>query len=600
MTKPPDEEKRDGEAKPNSGESESSSDLVPDVDAMPGVEELQAVVEKARREAPSGKTVRRDLVAGLTATVASVPEGMAMGLLAGVNPVYGLYASTVGPIAGGLLASTRLMVITNTGAASLAAGQALAHVPPGERDSRLFLMVVLAGLLAIAFGVLGLGRLTRLVSYSVMIGFLAGIAMVLILSQLPVALGYEGEGENRLSQTWDLLTRLEEVEPVTLGVAISAIAITGLLQRTRISAFASLFGIALPTVLVLLLGFDGVELVRDVGEIPQGMPIPILPEFKEAPEVFTGALAIAVIVLVQGAGVGHTVPNPDGSRSSASRDFIAQGVANVAAGVFRGLPVGGSVSVTALSVSAGAHGRWATVFSGLWMALIVIAVPGLVARVAMPALAGLLILVGVQIIVPKNVTSVWRAGWSSRLACATTFVGTLLLPIQAAVALGVALSTVLYVNRASAEITVVERVDQGNGQIEEHEPPQRLPADRVTVLDVYGQLFYGGGRTLERRLPLPEEGSEHPVVILRLHGRTRLGATVEEVLSIYAEKLEAAGGRLYLAGLSDETYDEVARMAKLRRPNGSVRVYHVSGTIGQSTDEARRDAEAWLRSVKQK
>src|SRR5690606_33490476 len=200
MTKPPDEEKRDGEAKPNSGESESSSDLVPDVDAMPGVEELQAVVEKARREAPSGKTVRRDLVAGLTATVASVPEGMAMGLLAGVNPVYGLYASTVGPIAGGLLASTRLMVITNTGAASLA-----------------------AGVTAIVLGALRLGRLTRLVSYSVTTGFRAGIAMVLVLSQLPVAVGYQGAGDTRISQTWDLLTRLDEAELASLGVAVLAV-----------------------------------------------------------------------------------------------------------------------------------------------------------------------------------------------------------------------------------------------------------------------------------------------------------------------------------------------------------------------------------------
>src|SRR5690606_12963593 len=285
MTKPPDEEKRDGEAKPNSGESESSSDLVPDVDAMPGVEELQAVVEKARREAPSGKTVRRDLVAGLTATVASVPEGVAMGLRAGVNPVSGLYASTVGPIAGGLLASTRLMVITNTGAASLAAGQALAHVPPGERDRLLFVMVVLAGVIAIVLGALKLGRLTRLVSYSVTTGFLAGIAMVLVLSQLPVAVGYQGAGDTRISQTWDLLTRLDEAELASLGVAVLAVVVTGVLQRTPVHAFSSLVGIAVPTAVVLIFDLEGVELVRDMGEIPRGVPLPILPEVAEVPKV---------------------------------------------------------------------------------------------------------------------------------------------------------------------------------------------------------------------------------------------------------------------------------------------------------------------------
>src|SRR5690606_38778733 len=103
------------------------SDLSPELN-LPGVRQLREEVARARRFARGGKTLREDVVAGVTATVASVPDSMANGLLAGVNPIYGLYASMVGPIAGGLLASTRLMVINNTSAASLVAGQALVAV----------------------------------------------------------------------------------------------------------------------------------------------------------------------------------------------------------------------------------------------------------------------------------------------------------------------------------------------------------------------------------------------------------------------------------------------------------------------------------------
>src|SRR6185436_8761009 len=131
------------------------------------------------------------------------------------------------------------------------------------------------------------------------------------------------------------------------------------------------------------------------------------------PGVVTGALAIAAIVLVQGAGVSQSVPHPDGSRRSMSRDFIGQGAANVASGFFRGLPVGGSLSTTALTVISGARTRWAAIFAGLWMALLVIVFPGLVSYVAMPALGALLILASISTIKPLEALSIWNTGWPS-------------------------------------------------------------------------------------------------------------------------------------------------------------------------------------------
>jgi SulP family sulfate permease len=585
-------------SKPDAAEPLPSSDLGPLVN-LPGIHELREAVENTRCRMPGRATVRQDAIAGLTVAIASVPDGMAGGLLAGVNPIYGLYASMVGPIVGGALASTRLMVITSTSAASLVAGQALIGITSGDRDSALFLMVVLAGAFAIAFGFLGLGRMTRFVSYSVMTGFLTGIAVVLILSQLPTVVGYAGEGANRIAQTFDLLRRLDEISFVSLLLSVLTVVLIVLLQRTRLRSFASLVAIAVPTVLVALFGLANVPIVADIGTIPRGIPIPTLPAFADTLEVITGALSLAVIVLVQGAGVSQSVPNPDGSRSRASRDFIAQGAANIASGLFRGLPVGGSLGATALNVVSGATRRWAAVFAGLWMAVIVVGLPGLVAHVAMPALAALLIVAGIKSIKPVDVTSVWRAGWPSRLAGATTFVTTLVLPIQAAVSLGVAISMLLYVNWSSTDVTVVELVAGPDGRIRERKPPERLPPGSVTVLDIYGHLFYAGVRTLERLLPRPERGAEHPVVVLRLRGRSGLGATLEEVLSNYAEQLASVHGRLYLSGLSKQAHREVTAMAKLSL-SGPVRAYEVTPILGESTRQARADAEAWLVGTKQK
>jgi len=241
---------------------------------------------------------------------------------------------------------------------------------------------------------------------------------------------------------------------------------------------------------------------------------------------------------------------------------------------------------------AGATRRWAAISSALWLALIVIGVPGLVTHVTMPALGAVIILAGLQSIKPSDLISVCQAGWSARVAAITTFLGMLLLPMQFAVGLGVAVSMLLYVSRASSDVSVVELVRRSEGRIEERKPPSQLPSNEVTVLDVYGDVFFAGARTLERLLPSPRN-TEHPAVILRLRGRTMIGATLVEVLSRYLEKLQKVDGRLYLTGVSEEVNKELTRIRKVRL-TGPFRVFEATPVLGQSTHVAYVDAQAWL------
>lgn len=387
-----------------------------DRSGQPGLETLRAAVARyAAKRLPGAPEPRKDAVAGLNVTIANVPDGLANGLLVGVNPVFGLYATMAGPLVGGLFSSTRLMVVTTTAAASLTAGQSLSTIPAGSREGALFLMVVLVGVIQIAFGALGFGRLTRFVSYSVTTGFLTGVALLLVLGQLPTMAGVEVSGGNRVAQTLDLLARTGEIQPWSLGLAALALLLAVLLPRTPLGSAGRLLAVLVPSALLVAPWVEGVRTVADIGEIPGGWPMPEIPSFFQAFDVLTGALSVAVVILVQGTGVSQSVPNPDGTRSRSSRDFIAQGAANVASGLFRGLPVGGSVSATALNVVSGARTRWAAVFAGVWMAAIVIGVPGLVGYVAMPALGALLVLVGVSSVnrprSPLSGTQAGRHAW---------------------------------------------------------------------------------------------------------------------------------------------------------------------------------------------
>ena len=541
---------------------------------------------------PRPGLLKKDLVAGVPGAIGSVPDGMAAAVLIGVNPIHGLYASMVGPIVGGLTASTRLMVITTTTAAALAAGSALATVPDEDRTEALFLLTVLAGAFMFVAGLLKLGRYTRFVSHSVMIGFLTGVAVNIVLGQFGDLTGVTAQGANSLARAISVLTDPGAIHLPSLVTGLGAIALLVALSRTSLAPYAAVIALAIPTIALIFLGSEAVALVSDAGEIPSGLPVPGLPSIGLLSfEILVGAMAVAVIVLVQGAGVAESAPNPDGTRSSSNRDFLAQGFSNIVSGLFRGQPVGGSVGQTALNKNAGAVDRWGSIASGLWMLLILVAFSGLVGWVAMPTLAAVLIVAGLGSIRMGDITTIWRAGPQSQVALVTTFVSTLFLPVAAAVGVGVALSLLLQVNQEAMDVRLVRLVPTDEGYLEEP-VPRYLGSNEIVILDVYGSLFYAGARTLETHLP--EAGdARNPVVVLRMRGRRTLGATAFAVLSGYSNRLAEHGGRLYLSGVDDSVLEQFNRFGVVDE-TGPMIVRAAEPLLGASTRRVMEDAESWL------
>ena len=544
-----------------------------------------------RSVGPERQHLRADLIAGLPGAISSVPDGMAAAVLAGVNPVQGLYASFAGPVAGGLTSNTRLMVITTTSAAALAAGSALQSVAPAQRPAAVPLLVILVGVVLVAAGLVRLGRYTRFVSYSVMIGFLTGIAVNIVCGQISDLTGAPAQGDFPLAKAIDVLSHPGHINLASLLTGLSALAILAALARTRVAAVSALIALVIPTVVVVLAGADSIARVGDQGDIPGGIPLPHLPDFGLMSfSLVTGALAIAAIVLVQGAGVAEAAPNPGDAQPNPNQDIIAQGAGNLAAGFFRGIAVGGSVGQTALNVSVGARTRWATIWSGVWMLVILAIFSGLVAKIAVPTLGAILIFAAIGSLRPGEIRGIMRTGHGSQIAVITTFAVTLFLPVAAAVGIGVALSLLLQLNTEAMDLAVVELIPRDDGRFEERPPPATLTSHHVTVLDVYGSLLYAGARTLGAHLPDPA-GARSPVVVLRLRRRTSLGATFVKVVGDYADRLAAADGRLYLSGLEPSLTERLSRTGHL---DGPVRTFEATPIVGESTQAAYLDADAWL------
>ncbi len=542
---------------------------------------------------PRRATIGADAVAGIPGAISSVPDGMATAVLAGVNPAYGLYASFAGKIGGGLTTSTSLMVVTTTTAASLAAGSALEGLAPDARDRSIVLLTLLTGVVIIALGVLRLGRFVRFVSRSVMLGFLTGVAVNILLGQLPDLTGVTPPSGVAAQKAWYVITHPGDIVWPAAAIGVAALLTLIVLGRTRFSLYGSLVAVVVPSALFAWLSPDAIDTVNDAGDIPSGMPPLVLPQLSDlSVGVVIGALSIAAIVVVQGAGVAESAPNPDGSHSSTNRDFIGQGVANVASGLFHGTPVGGSVTATSLNITAGARSRWGSILAGLWMLIILLALSELVGLVLMPTLAAVLIYAAARALKFLDMLEVWRTAHTGKLALMVTFIATLALPVSAAVAVGLICSLLLQLNKEALDLRLVQLEPMPDGRLMERPAPKTFPVGRPLVLDVYGSLLYAGSRTLGARLPDPH-GVEHPTLVLRLRGRTSLGATFFGVVSGYAAVMAESGGRLYLSGVSP---DIMARFEGMHVADhaDAVHLFAATEVIGESTLAAYADARTWL------
>ena len=279
--------------------------------------------------------------------------------------------------------------------------------------------------------------------------------MLTILGQVGDLTGYASGASNKVLRTVDTLVHWREIDPITLVIGLLTIFTIVVINRTRFEKYSFLVAVLAMTVLVTLFDPLSVGQVGDSTEILRSLPSLHLPDLSILLAMIPSALAIAIIALVQAAGVSGSVPNPDGEYPDPSGDFRGQGAANVATGLVGGLPVGGSLSGTFLIQSVGGKSRWANVFTGVFAAIAVLLIGPLIEAIPMPTLAGLLIVVGLSMIKMPRIQTVWHTGPAPATIMILTFVATLFAPIQIAVALGVALHILLYVFRSAEAVRVL-------------------------------------------------------------------------------------------------------------------------------------------------
>ena len=227
------------------------------------------------------------------------------------------------------------------------------------------------------------------------------------------------------------------------------------------------------------------------------------------------------------------------------------------------------------------------------MAVVILAFGGVVGYIAMPALAGLLMLIGYRTIKPADLQSVWKTGPVQKAVLSVTFLLTMVIPLQYAVLVGVGVSVILHIVRQSNQVTIRQRRLDPDGHLIETDPPAQLPANAVVVLQPYGSLFFAAAPVFESALPAVAATSRHSVVILRLRGRSDLGSTFMDVLYRYAQALAAVGSRLVIVSTNDRI-DEQLAVTGITDVIGPDSIYRGDERVGASVTRAQADAAVWI------
>lgn len=543
-----------------------------------------------------GRPTGKDVVSGFVTGLFSIPEGMAYASIGGFNPVLGLYSGMAPTVVGAIFARTVLMTTTLTSAIALSSQSVLTQAGLDPTDpGNIAMLTVMVGAVMTIFGVLKLGSVMSFVSTAVMTGFTTGIALQIVAGVLKDATGYASQQSNTLLKIGDWAIHIEQWQLTSTLVTVATIGVWALARLVpKLKAMATLIALAVITVAVSLLDLD-VEKVADIASIPNALPRPSLPDLAAAPDLVVGAIAVALVALAQAAGIGAAVPNPDGSRTNVSRDFLAQGLANLAGGVTQALPTGGSLSRTGVATSAGARTRWSNIFAGLWLALIVLLVGHQAELIPMPVIGGLVMVIGIELVSGRraDIALVVRTAPLSTVAMIVTFLATTALPLQQAIFIGAALSLILFCVQVQRRARLVELVRRPDNRWETTEPPSSIPSRQVTVLGYLGVGIFAELERIDERWPSIDQ-TRNAVVVLEVRTIPNVpSATLVRAFGRWSDRLAAGGSRLMLAGVDPDLYQILTRSGLVDKL-GADNVVTASTIVFEAVETAYEEGTRWL------
>jgi sulfate permease, SulP family len=516
------------------------------------------------REGYSWQHLHADALAGLTVAIVALPLSMAIAIASGASPAQGLYAAIIGGFIVSALGGSRFQIGGPAGAfIVLVAATAQAHGLDG-----LLLATMMSGVILAAIGFLRLGTYIKFIPYPVTVGFTAGIAVIILASQIKDLLGLTLAGPEPgelLAKLPVLYRALPELDGTTIALSLATIAIIVGLRRWRPQWPGMLIAVASAAAVAAAAGLEVTTIGSQFGGIPSGLPLPSLPDvgWDKAREVLPAAVSFALLGAIESLLSAVVADGMTGRRHRSNCELVAQGAANVASGVFGGICVTGTIARTATNVRAGAHGPIAGMLHSVFLLLFVLLAAPLARFIPLAALAAVLAVVAWNMVERNAVAALLRSRGGDGVVLTVTFLLTVFVGLTEAIVVGFALGSVLFIHRMAqttaiaAHVPFAEEPDRADGPNAERRPyDESLAADPdVVVYRITGAFFFGAAAAIGA--VLDRMSTRHRALIVDLTAVPFLDATAANTLEGLARKASKRRVRVVLTGANDEVRAEL-------------------------------------------
>ncbi|HSD54337.1 MAG TPA: SulP family inorganic anion transporter [Burkholderiales bacterium] len=530
------------------------------------------------------RTLRADALAGLAGAVLVLPQGIAFATLAGMPPEYGLYCAMVPTAVAALFGSSLHAVSGPTNAVSLFVFAALSPLARPETPEYVSLALTLAFLSGIVMAVLGalrMGALVNFVSNDVIVGFMAGVGVLIIASQLGNFLGVAVPRGGSLPETLAALAR-HAVEIHPWVVAVSTLTIGAALAARRWMPWLPYLVVSLAagSVAAYLLNRwmgPGETGIRTLEALPRSLPPLSHPRFSiDAFAHLAGlAIALALVALTQTVSIARAIALKSGQRVDPNQEFIGQGLSNIAASFFSGFPTSASVNRSGPNFEAGARTPLAAVFAAAFLAATVVALAPFATLLPLAAVAGSLFVVAWALIDVQRIRAALRASRTSTAVIAVTFAATLLLRIEFAVLAGVVVSLLTYLYRTSRP-AMRSLVPDPRHPTRKFTPVEHGLAEcpQAKILRIEGSIYFGAVEHVAIHFEtLRDRAQEQKHLLIMAKSINFVDMSGAELLAAEAVKRRGAGGRLYFYSLRQPVEDMLRKGGYLREI-GEDAVFH--------------------------